>query len=294
MAKLIEEVIPEHLSKIDSNWFLSVKAEFDNLPFLDLDGCVSYYQDISFIETFWDEEKKKGVEEFEEKIIELDFYFPTFISNRSKIYYSLDFIFDRGFEDIDKYPAYRDQVRTISGSTVINNLYEEIVKIGDGIPNENMKKFLNQVLGVLDIEFNYLIESHDDDIYHVSLKSLNKWIQDRILLKYSKNLEIGSFLNKYPDSKLNLDLNLSQLSALSYIFLNAPFIANPKDKKKLLKLFSEEFKIKDKDSNIIDVTISKIEDQLSKVKAPSNESSGFKEIVMRIDELFKSNKPKSK
>lgn len=294
MAKLIEEVIPETLSLIDFKWFLSVKAEFDNLPFLDSDGCVSYYEDISSINTYWDEEKEIAVDEYDERIIDLDFYFPTFISNRSKIYSTLDFIFDQGFEDIDKYPAYRDQVRTISGSAVINNLYEKIVEIGDGVPNKNIEKFLNQVLGALEIEFNYLKESHDDDIYHYSLYSLNKWIQDRILLKYSKNLEIGSFLTKYPDSKLNLDLNLSQLSALSYIFLNAPFIVNPKDKKKLLKLFSEEFKIKDKDSNIIDVTITQIEDQLSKVKAPSNESSGFKEIVMRIDELFKSNKPKSK
>jgi hypothetical protein len=230
MAKLIEEVIPETLSLIDSKWFLSVKAEFDNLPFLDSDGCVSYYEDISSINTYWDEEKEIAVDEYDERIIDLDFYFPTFISNRSKIYSTLDFIFDQGFEDIDKYPAYRDQLRTISGSGVINNLYEKIIEISDEIPHENIEKFLNQVLGALDIEFNKLKESYDDDIYHNSLNSLNKWIQDRILLKYNKNLEIGSFLATDSNSKINLELNLSQLAALSFIFLNAPFI-NPLDKK---------------------------------------------------------------
>ena len=149
-------------------------------------------------------------------------------------------------------------------------------------------------MGALDVEINLLKESYDDDVYHDSLNSLNNWLQNRIHLRYSKDLEVGSFLTKDSDSKLNLDLNLSQFAALSYIFLKAPLIDNYNDKKKLLKLFSEQFKIKDKDSNIIDVKISQIEDQLSKVKAPSNESSGFKEIVIRIDELFKAKIPKSK
>ena len=292
MAKVIEEVIPEHLSQIDSNWYLSVKAEFDNLPFLGSDGNVSYYEDISSIEKYWDEAKKTALNEFVERIIEIDFYFPTFISNRSKIYSSLDFVFDNGFEDIDKYPAYRDQERTISGSNVINNLYDQIVQIGDKVPIDNIKSFLNQVFGALDIEINCLKESYDDNVYHDSLDSLNKWLQDRILSRYGKDLEAGSFFSKDSNSKLNLELNQSQLAALAFIFLKAEFI-NQIDRKKLLKIFSEEFRVKNGSSHK-DVSISQIENQLSKVSGPSNESSGFKEIAIRIDELFKATKLKSK
>ena len=290
MGKLIEEVIPEHLSQIDSNWFLSVKAEFGNLPFLDLDGCVSYYEDISSIETFWDEEKKEGVEEFVEKIIDLDFFFPSFISNRFKIYRTLDYIFEEGLEDIDKFPAFKDQERTISGSVVINNLYDQIVQIGDEVPSKNIENFLNQVLGALDVEINLLKESYDDDVYHDSLNSLNNWLQNRIHLRYSKDLEVGSFLTKSSDSKLDLELNQSQLSALAFIWLKADFI-NPSDRKKLLKIFSEAFRVKD-GSSYKDLTISQIENQLSKVSGPSNESSGFKELVNRINDLFNSTKSK--
>jgi hypothetical protein len=290
MGKLIEEVIPEHLSQIDSNWFLSVKAEFGNLPFLDLDGCVSYYEDISSIETFWDEEKKEGVEEFVEKIIDLDFFFPSFISNRFKIYRTLDYIFEEGLEDIDKFPAFKDQERTISGSVVINNLYDQIVQIGDEVPSKNIENFINQVLGALDVEINLLKESYDDDVYHDSLNSLNNWLQNRIHLRYSKDLEVGSFLTKSSDSKLDLELNQSQLSALAFIWLKADFI-NPSDRKKLLKIFSEAFRVKD-GSSYKDLTISQIENQLSKVSGPSNESSGFKELVNRINDLFNSTKSK--
>lgn len=290
MAKLIEVIIPDALSSIDSKWFLSVKEEFSNLPFLDSDGCVSYYQDLSYIESFWDEENQVVREEPIEKIIDLDFYFPSFISNRFKIYNSLDYIFEEGLEDIDKFPAFKVQERTISGSVVINNLYDQIVQIGDEVPSNNIENFLNQVFGALDVEINLLKESYDDDVYHDSLNSLNNWLQSRIHLRYSKDLEVGSFLTKGSDSKLDLELNQSQLSALAFIWLKADFI-NPSDRKKLLKIFSEAFRVKD-GSSYKDLTISQIENQLSKVSGPSNESSGFKELVNRINELFNSTKSK--
>ena len=290
MGKLIDEVIPEHISKIDSNWFLSIKSEFDNLPFLDSDGCVSYYQDISSINTYWDEEKEIAVDEFDEKIIDLDFYFPTFISNRFKIYSTLDYIFDNGLEDIDKYPVYRDQERTISGSQIINILFDEIIQIGDKIPIDNIENFLNQVLGALDIEINCLKETYNDDIYHDSLDYLNKWLQDRILSRYGKDLEVGSYFSTDSNSKLNLELNQSQLSALAFIFIKADFI-NPLERIRLLRIFSKEFKVKD-GLSYKDVSISQLEKQLGKVSGPSNESSGLKEIVTRIEALFKATKSK--
>lgn len=291
MGKLIDEVIPEHLSKIDSNWFLSVKSEFDNLPFLDSDGNVSYYEDLSSTESHWDEENQEPVDEYEERIIELDFYFPTFISNRFKIYSTLDYIFDNGLEDIDNYPAYRDQERTISGSQIINVLFDQIIQIGDKVPIDNLEKFLNQVLGALDIGINCLKETYDDDIYHDSLDSLNKWLQDRILSRYRKDLEVSAYFSMDSNSKLNLELNQSQLSALAFIFLKADFI-NSTERKKLLRIFSEEFRVKDGPS-YKDVSISQLEKQLGKVSGPSNESSGLKEIVTRIEALFKATKSKS-
>lgn len=290
MAELIDVIIPEALSSIDSKWFLSVKEEFNNLPFLDSDGCVSYYQDLSYLESFWDEENQVVIEEPIEKIIDLDFYFPSFISNRFKIYNTLDYIFEEGLEDIDKFPAFKDQERTISGSLVINNLYDQIIKIGDEMPSNNIENFLNQVFGALDVEINLLKESYDDDIYHDSLNSLNNWLQSRIKFRYNKDLEVGSFLTKESNSKLDLELNLSQLSALAFIMIKADFI-KPSDRKKLLKIFSEELRIKN-GSAYKDFTISQLENQLSKVSGPSNESSGFKEIVNRINDLFESTKSK--
>jgi hypothetical protein len=290
MSKLIEVIIPDELSSIDSKWFLSVNEEFNNLPFLDSDGCVSYYQDLSYTESFWDEENQVVREEPIEKIIDLDFFFPSFISNRFKIYRTLDYIFEEGLEDIDKFPAFKDQERTISGSVVINNLYDQIVQIGDEVPSNNIENFLNQVFGALDVEINLLKESYDDDVYHDSLNSLNNWLQSRIHLRYSKDLEVGSFLTNGSDSKLDLELNQSQLSALAFIWLKADFI-NPSDRKKLLKIFSEAFRVKD-GSSYKDLTISQIENQLSKVSGPSNESSGFKELVNRINDLFNSTKSK--
>lgn len=290
MAELIELIIPKALRTIDSKWFLSVKEEFNNLPFHDSDGSVSYYHDLSYTESFWDEENQVAREETVQKIIDLDFFFPSFISNRFKIYESLDYIFEEGLEDIDKFPAFKDQERTISGSIVINDLYDQIILIGDEIPPTNIENFLNQVFGALDVEINLLKESYDDDTYHDSLNSLNNWLQKRISLRYSKDLEVGSFLINDSDSKLDLELNQSQLSALAFIWLKANFI-KPSDRKKLLKTFSEVFRVKHGDS-YRDLKISQLEKQLSKKSGPSDESSGFKEIVNRINFLFNSIKSK--
>jgi hypothetical protein len=290
MAKLIEDVIPEKLSQIDSKWFLSVKDEFSNLPFLDSEGCVSYYEELSSTESYWDDlDQVERIEEVQ-KIIDLDFYFPSFISNRFKIYHTLDYIFEIGLEDIDKFPTFKDQVRTISGSAVINELYEEIVLIGDEVQPVNKESFLNQVFGALDIEINLLKESFFDQVYHDSLDSLNNWLQNRITLRYKIDLEVGSFFIKDSDSKLNLELNQSQLAALAFIFEKAEFIKRS-DKKKLLKIFSDEFRVKD-GSTYRDLSIGQIVNQSSKVSGTSNESSGFKEIVNRINGLFSSVKSK--
>ena len=59
----------------------------------------------------------------------------------------------------------------------------------------------------------------------------------------------------------------------------------------MLNLFSDVFKVKNGKS-YSNVTIGQIENQLSKVSAPKDESSGFKEIVIRIEELFKATKSK--